>query len=112
MTEDERTNLLALMYDDEKKIPGAKKPNEVPDQNRKTRRVVMGAVAYEVPTVEYVENLEKKIAQQERTIFEQSRQLKRIESSLIILKQSIRKNNSNLNEIALDLDYKIDRRDR
>ncbi|CAM6054967.1 unnamed protein product [Sphagnum tenellum] len=100
------------MYDDE---PTEKKPlADLPQDGmglRKSRRMIMGAVAFDVPTVEYVDSLEMRIVRQERTIAEQNRMLKRMEIALTTMRNLMRRQAGNLSELGYEINNKIDRRD-
>jgi len=113
--DDDRAALLAAMYDDD--------TEETSDQNteqkteadllsaKRSRRIVMGAVAFDVPTVEYVALLEARVAQQERVIINHARNLKRLEILLSALRNVVRRNVNTLGDVSRDLDNKLDRRE-
>ena len=111
---DDQADILAAMYGDppEKPGPAPLKPlDAISGDTRKSRRVVMGAVKYDVPTVEYVDTLERRITQQDRLIIQQTRTIRRLELSLIALTNSVRRTGGSLTDVSRELSNKIDRRD-
>lgn len=111
MTEEERTALLAAMYDPEEEKTDKKTLQPLEPTGKKSRRVVMGAVKYDVPTVEYVEQLEKRVIELERRIQIQDRISRKFDMMISRLTQALRNHGSVVNEISHSLDNKIDRRD-
>ena len=108
----DRAALLAAMYDD----PG---PPARPDAKadaaphaadaaagtvRRSRRMVMGAVSFDIPTVEYAADLERKLAQQARQIMVQASQIRRLEIMLTQLSGVARRQAGAVNDLGRDLD--------
>lgn len=85
------------------------KPNE--NKSAKTRRINVGIVGYDLPSVEHVDMLEKKIEALEKLVQEQHSKMRRMEASISILKNALNRTNSNVGTLSKDLDQKIDRRD-
>ena len=114
MVNTNRAALYAAMYDAE---PAAKRPHDddaaLPGlgQPRKSRRIVMGAVGFDAPTVEYVESLHKKIDQQDRVIEEQSRHMKRLDVMLMMLRNTLRRHLGAVADLSRDVENKLDRRE-
>ena len=106
MTEEEKTALLAAMYDEE----DSKKPlTPLEPTGKKSRRIVMGAVKYDVPTVEHIDLLEKRIKELENIIILQNRTLKRFDIMFLQFRQVLRVQNGSINELNQDMRSKIDR---
>lgn len=64
-----------------------------------------------VPTLEYVRHLERVIKTQDENIKRIERQLARVTSLLRTHRSSIHGQNSRINDVARELEQKIDRRD-
>lgn len=105
MTEEERLELLAELYNSE---PDEPKTNNAPiiyaDGMRRSRRIVIGAVSYDVPSVEYVSYLEQKVVSQGRNIDELRQIIRRIDAGVNQIRHQVGQTKSALQN-------KIDRSD-
>jgi wobble nucleotide-excising tRNase len=105
---------LSAMYgndedDIKKSTPRPVKPLE--NKGAKTRKITVGAIAYEVNSIEHVESLEKKIQELEREKAEQASKIRRMEAQISKLQQNIMKLDRGLTGMGREVDQKIDRRD-
>lgn len=76
-----------------------------------TRRIRVGAVEYEVPSVEYVQQLEQMVAQQVQTVLQQRRLIDRIASMLLKTRHSQVGHMRAMDELRRELAKKITMRD-
>lgn len=111
MDAEDRAALLAAMYDDSDKT--AKRPDEPPPDAtglRRSRRMVMGAVSFDIPTLEYTAALEQRLTRQDRQIVEQGRHLKRLELMLGLLRSALHRQAGLVGDLGRDLDrgYRTD----
>jgi uncharacterized coiled-coil protein SlyX len=114
MAESDRQQFLAAMYRD---VGDDDKPKRQHDDiidpsetgMRKTRKIIMGAVAVTVPSVEYVESLEQKLLVQEQAIAELSRYIKRLDATLNQTRQFARRQGANIADLQHDIIQKVDR---
>jgi len=73
------SELLAAMYHvDDDEHPGAM----IQPQDMRSRRIRVGIIEYEVPTVEYVQHLERLILRQAGLLEQQRRMLERLAGSM------------------------------
>lgn len=95
------SDLLHAMYGpedgDDPTKPKRELPTAPPAANQRTRRVIVGGVSYEVPTVEYVKRLEDAVTKQDQAI-------RRLVREVIALRQALRKTatTADLDEIRRD----------
>ena len=108
---DSQSAILAGMYDTEEKKPDDQPNIDMHLGVRKIRRISFGAIKYDVPTLDYVEVLERKLAAQERIITTQSRILRRLENSIGQMKSAIKRYGGDIHEFSKDLENKLDRRE-
>lgn len=73
--DDERANFIAAMY---KKEPTSHLTPRVDAPIGKSRKIRVGIIEYEVPTVTYVETLERLVAMQGSELLQQKRLLKQL----------------------------------
>ena len=109
----ERLEMLAAMYNAPDDIEAKNKRTEVlqPDGIKRSRRMVMGAVAFDVPTVDYVTFLENRIAAQNASIKSLENDVTRIKTIVSDLQRHTRRAITRLGDVSRNLDNKIDRRD-
>lgn len=95
----DRDDLLALMYDDEE----PSKP-VVPDRtNLRTRHIRVGPIAYEVPTVEYVQMLEQLIQRQREMLDQHERVIGRLQTMVQGTRQFVRSQSSTLADLRSEI---------
>lgn len=83
---------------------------EPESKSTKTRRINVGIVGYDVPNVEYVAALEKKIEKLEALAMEQGNQLRRMQASVMRLQNALHRLGGNVTTVSKELNNKIDRR--
>jgi hypothetical protein len=112
MEDYDRAELLSAMYQDDEVENKASDVSPIdPTGFNRTRRIRVGIVEYQVPTVEYVSRLEQLIAQQARTIEQQKRSIERLEGFVLSTRNFIRRQTSRIQEIQTDLESKVDLRE-
>lgn len=100
---DDRSTMIAAMYADD---PSPKRPAttiETPGFSR-TRKIRIGAIEYEVPTVEYVSRLEQLISAQARRLEQQQQTIDRLYSSLSATRAHANRLSGALNSLQGHLD--------
>ncbi len=104
---------LYAMYGEQPVEPKINKTIVKPLENKNaaTRRINVGIVGYDVPTVEHVAMLHKKIQNLEHQIDTQDSKIRRLENSLNRLRNDLMKTHTNIGNLNRELDQKIDRRD-
>lgn len=108
----DRDELYAAMYNDEEEPEKTKEPSYIdPTGFSRTKKIRVGAVEYEVPTIEYVSRLEQLVLRQARVINQQKRHLERLEGFVLSTRNFIRRQTNRIAEIQTDLDGKIDYRE-
>jgi hypothetical protein len=95
-------DLLATMYDDDAVVVP---PVAAPVGTRKIR---VGIVEYEVPTVEYVRQLEQLLAQQTQMINQHRRAIQRLDMLLHGTRKFVRRYGDTISDIQLDMIRKVD----
>jgi hypothetical protein len=85
----DRTELLTAMYRDDAAETATQVPVE-PGQQR-SRKIRVGIIEYEVPTMEYMRHLEHIIAQQAQMLAQQRRLIARIESGAHTTRSFVRR---------------------
>jgi hypothetical protein len=98
-----REDLLAAMYDDD-----APDMPTIPIDNGISRRIRVGVIEYEVPTVDYVRRLEQIILQQAQTLEQQRRTINRIEGMLMGTRNYLRRHGDALSDLRYDMARKVD----
>jgi hypothetical protein len=108
-----RAAILSAMYQDDDDDVA-----ENPDTRRSpmglaghVRRIRVGAVEYEVPSVEYVQQLEHMVAQQVQTVLQQRRLIDRMASMLMKTRNSQAGHSRAMDELRRELAKKITQRD-
>src|SRR6185437_13831020 len=88
----DRDQLLAAMYNSEEpdEVQKFREPEEGIGFSR-TRKIKVGIIEYEVPTVEYVNRIELMITQQARVIEMQKRQIDRLKGAIVATRNFIRR---------------------
>lgn len=99
--EEDKTALLAAMYQDDDDQP-SDTPVDQPGFNR-SRKIRIGIVEYEVPTVEYVTRLEQVVMRQQHMIDQQRRLLARVQSSLSATRNAVRRQAITVHEVSNQL---------
>jgi hypothetical protein len=99
----DRDDLLATMYDDEVVVPVA--PLDVTPGTRKIR---VGIAEYEVPTVEYVRQLEQLLTQQSHMITQLRHAMHRMESLHHGTRSYVRRYGDAIGDIRAQLLRKVD----
>lgn len=113
MDEFDKNELLAAMYNDDGDTPvttTSKEPASISGFSR-TRKIKVGIIEYEVPTVEYVNRLEQMINQQALLLDQQKQQIERLKGFVTSTRSFIRRQTNRLVEIQTDLDGKLDYRE-
>jgi hypothetical protein len=82
----------------------------VENRNAKTRRINVGIVGYDVPAVDHVAMLEKRIEAMEQMYREQTTKMRRMESIIVKLRSDLLRVNGSVTGFTRELDNKIDRR--
>lgn len=89
----DRDDLLAAMYNDDE-APAPKLPLE--QGGLRTRKIRVGIVEYEVPTLEWVRHLEQLVQHQADMIEQQRRALDRLDALLRGTRNFVRRQTDNL----------------
>jgi hypothetical protein len=106
----DRAAILSAMYQDTD-------PNDAetsgtiitasPGRTLLTRRVRVGAIEYELPSVEYVQHLEKLITQQTEIVAQQRRMIDRLSVALNRTRTAQQLHRLNLDSMQRDLNNKV-----
>jgi len=107
----DRETLLSTMYDSDENEKPKKSPIPGASDKIKSRRIVQGITRFDVPTVEYVDSLEKIIQSQNNVINQQSKSIKKLEFQMNMLKTNLKKDSNLINNMNRELETKINRRD-
>jgi hypothetical protein len=107
----DRAAVLSAMYQDD--------DDDETDDTQRTpmglgghiRRIRVGAVEYEVPSVEYVQQLEHMVAQQVQTMLQQRRLIDRMASMLLRTRHSQQTHLHAMEDLRRELAKKITQRD-
>ena len=109
----DRAAVVSAMYqtddDDETASPDSRAL--VTGRTGHTRRIRVGAVEYEVPSVEYVQQLEQMVAQQVQTVLQQRRLIDRMASMLLKTRHSQVGHMRAMDDLRRELAKKITMRD-
>lgn len=97
-------NLLAAMYDPDEETPDT---TPVQANTGRTRKIRVGIIEYEVPTVEYVARLEQMLAHQQTIMDRQHRALVRMQVAMAYLRRAVRGQSLAMNEVYEELDTKL-----
>lgn len=97
----ERNQLLASMYDDEATILPV-------ETDHRIRTIRVGPISYEVPSLEYVRQLEQIIQQQRMMINQQQRAISRLEALMHGTRGFVRRHGEALNDLRFDVGRKAD----
>lgn len=110
---DARAAFLATMYDHAPEPAGPGQPDATkPASGPATSRVVtVGAVRYEVPDPAYVAALERRLADQERTIGQLHQDVHRLARLVSLSRAGQQRQGRGMAELRRELDRKISRRD-
>jgi hypothetical protein len=95
--------LLAAMYDTDPEEP----INTSFEPDSRTRKIRVGIIEYEVPTVEYVNRLEQVVARQQATLERQQRMIARLQVMVTGLRRAVRGQGNAINEVYDELDTKL-----
>jgi len=90
--------LLAAMYDQD-----AEKAIAIQPRDPRIRRIRVGIVEYEVPTLEYVRQLEQLILRQADTLEQQRRAIERLTTSMHGTRSFVRHQTNHLSDIRAEL---------
>ena len=110
MEDFDRNELLAAMYYDD----GEEEKNAVeiePSGFNRIRKIRVGIVEYEVPSVEYVNRIEQMLAKQARLIEHQRHQIERLQGYMLSTRNFLRRQSSNLVQMQEDIQNKMDLRE-
>ena len=111
---EDRDKILSLMYNDEPEsdetVAGSEEKLVVSTYSR-TKKVRVGAIEYEVPSVEYVARLESLLLRQGALLEKQRREIERLEQFMVGTRNFIRRQTSKIADLQEGLDNKIDSRD-
>ena len=91
--------LLAAMYD----LDDAPPTTPVQPRDPRTRRIRVGIIEYELPTVEYVRQLEQLILRQADTLEQQRRALERLTTSVHGTRNFVRHQTNHLADMRAEL---------
>ena len=91
----DRDDLLAAMYNDEEAKPSV--PLE--QSGLRTRKIRVGIVEYEVPTLEWVRHLEQMVQHQADMIEQQRREIDRLDALLRGTRNFVRRQTDNLYDL-------------
>jgi hypothetical protein len=105
--DEERDDLIASMYQSDDAETQQATQIEPSGFNR-TRKIRVGIIEYEVPTIEYVHRLEILIASQGKMIERQKHMIDDLRGSVVSTRNFLRRQTSNMVEMREDLNQKID----
>lgn len=107
----DQSELLAAMYQsDDDPAPQSELQFDSAGFTR-SRKLRIGAIVYEVPTVDYVNRLERLIVTQARTIERQQNELGRLSHFVIATRNFIRRQTLHISEMQRSLEGKVDLRE-
>lgn len=107
-----RDDLLAAMYQDDGQEQKTKPDVHIEQQGfSRTRKIRVGIVEYEVPTVEYVQRLEQQLAQQHKMIEHQKHLIDRLHGYLTSTRNFLRRQTIHLDKMNEDIQNKVDLRE-
>lgn len=102
----DRDELLATMYRDDE--PDIQPAPSIDQRQMRSRKIRVGIIEYEVPTVEYVQHLEQIIAQQAQMLAQHRRVIARMESAAHGARNFLRHQADNIVDIRHELARKVD----
>lgn len=105
MTNPQRAALLAAMYDSDDDQPDS--PPIEPRSDSRTRKVRVGIIEYELPSIEYVMRLEQVVARQQATLDRQQRMINRMQVALANLRRVVNGQSKAMHEVYEELDTKL-----
>jgi len=105
----DRAAILAAMYQDtDSDTTHVSSPVlGIPSKSQLIRRVRVGAIEYELPSVEYVQHLEKLISQQAEIVAQQRRMIDRLTVALNRTRTAQQLHRLSLDSMQRDLDNKV-----
>ena len=106
----DRDELLAAMYQDDDAEP-KKEIHIDPTGFNRTRKIHVGAIVYEVPTIDYVTRLEQMLTKQAKIIDQLRQHVSKLERFVSGTKKFIKGQTRHITEIKHDLDNKLDIRE-
>jgi hypothetical protein len=109
MDHDDRSAVLAAMYQDDDDPAAADQP--INTNRARTRKIRVGIIEYEVPTVEYTQQLETMIQHHARVIERQQRLIDRMAAMLNKSRSGQQGHLRQLDDLRLELSKKIGRRE-
>lgn len=111
--DNDKDALLSAMYNssDDEIDELSSKPDTRFDSLGKTKIVHVGAIKYELPSVEYVNKLEQMIVRQNNQIIELQRNMEKLQKNIIATKSIAKRHISSINEMQSELDKKVNLRD-
>lgn len=101
----DREDLLAAMYNDDEPI----NPPALRQTDLRSRKIRVGVVEYEVPTVEYVRQLEQLLIQQSNLLDQQRRTVDRLTAMLYGTRSFVRRQTGSLSNLNHELHRRGDR---
>lgn len=107
----DQEDLITAMYQDDEQEATAAPVVVNPSGFRRTREIRVGAVRYELPSVEYVASLEQTIKAQAKLIDTQRTELQRLNNFMLSTRNFIRRQTAHIGEMQNSLDHKIDSRE-
>jgi hypothetical protein len=110
MEQDDRSAVLAAMYqeDDPAAITDLK-PNT--NMSHRSRKIRVGAIVYDVPTIEYVQQLENMMLHQTQTVERLQRVIDRLTAMLSKSRNNQQGQTRQLDDLRRELGKKITRRE-
>ena len=99
-------HFLTAMYQDDQEPVQETGPIDPAGFNH-SRKIRVGIIEYEVPTLEYVARLEQLVARQQTTIDRLSRSVSRFHAMLLATRNATRKHSAAINEVANELTTKV-----
>jgi hypothetical protein len=105
---DDNSSLLSAMYQDDDTEPQTKPTPTQPSGSGRTRKVRVGVVEYELPTVGYVTRLEQMLLRQQHTLDMQQRAITRLQNSLVSASNLIRRHGNATADLREELSHKVD----
>ena len=109
-TPPDRDEIYAAMYG--KMEPEKKKDVHIdPTGFNRTRKIMVGAIPYEVPTVAYVARLEQIVARQAMMIRRLEQEMNTMQKFVNGTRKFMKGQTKHINEMQHDLDNKIDARE-
>lgn len=105
---DDNSSLLSAMYQDDDAEQQPKPTATHPSGFNRTRKVRVGVVEYELPTVEYVTRLEHIVLRQQHMLDMHQRAINRLQNSLISASNLIRRQGNVTADLREELGHKMD----